>query len=291
MRWVQEEQQPTAGLSRCLDSIACGSVERHKNGEISASERRVPQPAASSQTSTERLTAGSSTSYAGGRSTRLIVSPPKSGTRQRSSGTIITRSPRNNRNAASWSCSSTGNESHRMQHQLGQRRGHRFNFRPAAESGHVSHELAIEHNGWWSKGRTSWCCSIQSPELGRAYNNASPAWADPVLRGDQIRRCLPAQALPGGRATSGGSRCIIATAMVGDQVTGDWSFRVQGHRQRRRLKLDRKIARRRFPAVDVNPSGTRKDELLLSPTSSLCARARAMGAWIPGYRPADVAAA
>ena len=32
------------------------------------------------------------------------------------------------------------------------------------------------------------------------------------------------------------------------------------------LKLDRKIAERRvFPAVDVNPSGTRKDELLMSP--------------------------
>ena len=32
------------------------------------------------------------------------------------------------------------------------------------------------------------------------------------------------------------------------------------------LKLDRKIAESRvFPAVDVNPSGTRKDELLLSP--------------------------
>ncbi len=32
------------------------------------------------------------------------------------------------------------------------------------------------------------------------------------------------------------------------------------------LKLDRKIAERRvFPAIDVNPSGTRKDELLLCP--------------------------
>ena len=32
------------------------------------------------------------------------------------------------------------------------------------------------------------------------------------------------------------------------------------------LKLDRKIADKRvFPAVDVNPSGTRKEELLLSP--------------------------
>jgi transcription termination factor Rho len=32
------------------------------------------------------------------------------------------------------------------------------------------------------------------------------------------------------------------------------------------LKLDRKIADKRiFPAIDVNPSGTRKEELLLSP--------------------------
>ena len=32
------------------------------------------------------------------------------------------------------------------------------------------------------------------------------------------------------------------------------------------LKLDRKIADRRvFPAIDVDPSGTRKEELLLSP--------------------------
>jgi hypothetical protein len=32
------------------------------------------------------------------------------------------------------------------------------------------------------------------------------------------------------------------------------------------LKLDRKIAERRvFPAVDIGPSGTRKDELLLAP--------------------------
>jgi transcription termination factor Rho len=32
------------------------------------------------------------------------------------------------------------------------------------------------------------------------------------------------------------------------------------------LKLDRKIADKRiFPAVDVDPSGTRKEELLLSP--------------------------
>ena len=32
------------------------------------------------------------------------------------------------------------------------------------------------------------------------------------------------------------------------------------------MKLDLKISERRvFPAVDVNPSGTRKDELLLSP--------------------------
>jgi|GEM_PF-4562510 len=38
------------------------------------------------------------------------------------------------------------------------------------------------------------------------------------------------------------------------------------------LKLDRRISERRvFPAVDVNPSGTRKDELLLAPEEARCA--------------------
>ena len=66
---------------------------------------------------------------------------------------------------------------------------------------------------------------------------------------------------------NGGSLTIIATAMVETGSTGDTvifeEFKGTGNAE---LKLDRKIAERRvFPAVDVNPSGTRKDELLLNP--------------------------
>ena len=65
----------------------------------------------------------------------------------------------------------------------------------------------------------------------------------------------------------GGSLTIIATVLVEtgsrmDDVIFE-EFKGTGNAE---LKLDRKISERRvFPAVDVNPSGTRKDELLLAP--------------------------
>jgi transcription termination factor Rho len=65
----------------------------------------------------------------------------------------------------------------------------------------------------------------------------------------------------------GGSLTIFATALVETGSTGDSvifeEFKGTGNAE---LKLDRKIADRRvFPAVDVTISGTRKEELLLSP--------------------------
>ena len=54
---------------------------------------------------------------------------------------------------------------------------------------------------------------------------------------------------------------MVETGSAGDTVIFE-EFKGTGNAE---LKLDRKIAERRvFPAVDVNPSGTRKDELLLS---------------------------
>src|SRR5262249_10073958 len=65
----------------------------------------------------------------------------------------------------------------------------------------------------------------------------------------------------------GGSLTIIATAMVETGSAGDTvifeEFKGTGNAE---LKLDRKIAdKRTFPAVDVDQSSTRKEELLLSP--------------------------
>ena len=55
---------------------------------------------------------------------------------------------------------------------------------------------------------------------------------------------------------------MVETGSAGDTVIFE-EFKGTGNAE---LKLDRKISERRvFPAVDVNPSGTRKDELLLSP--------------------------
>jgi transcription termination factor Rho len=104
---------------------------------------------------------------------------------------------------------------------------------------------------------------------GRAYNNASPA-SGRILSGgvDSTALYPPKRFLGAARNIEfGGSLTIIATAMVETGSTGDTvifeEFKGTGNAE---LKLDRKIAERRvFPAVDVNPSGTRKDELLLSP--------------------------
>ncbi|MFM9377719.1 transcription termination factor Rho [Gordonia sp. VNK21] len=105
--------------------------------------------------------------------------------------------------------------------------------------------------------------------LGRAYNNASPASGRILSGGVDSTALYPPKRFLGAARNieNGGSLTIVATAMVETGSTGDTvifeEFKGTGNAE---LKLDRKIAERRvFPAVDVNPSGTRKDELLLSP--------------------------
>jgi transcription termination factor Rho len=104
--------------------------------------------------------------------------------------------------------------------------------------------------------------------LGRAYNNASPASGRILSGGVDSTALYPPKRFLGAARNieDGGSLTIIATAMVETGSTGDTvifeEFKGTGNAE---LKLDRKISERRvFPAVDVNPSGTRKDELLLS---------------------------
>ena len=105
--------------------------------------------------------------------------------------------------------------------------------------------------------------------LGRAYNNASPASGRILSGGVDSTALYPPKRFLGAARNieGGGSLTIIATAMVETGSTGDTvifeEFKGTGNAE---LKLDRKISERRvFPAVDVNPSGTRKDELLLPP--------------------------
>ncbi|WP_257202395.1 transcription termination factor Rho [Corynebacterium cystitidis] len=105
--------------------------------------------------------------------------------------------------------------------------------------------------------------------LGRAYNNSSPASGRILSGGVDSNALYPPKRFLGAARNieEGGSLTIVATAMVETGSAGDTvifeEFKGTGNAE---LKLDRKIAERRvFPAVDVNPSGTRKDELLLVP--------------------------
>ena len=105
--------------------------------------------------------------------------------------------------------------------------------------------------------------------LGRAYNNSSPASGRILSGGVDSNALYPPKRFLGAARNieNGGSLTIVATAMVETGSAGDTvifeEFKGTGNAE---LKLDRRIAERRvFPAVDVNPSGTRKDELLLVP--------------------------
>ncbi|MFZ2526204.1 MAG: transcription termination factor Rho [Rhodococcus sp. (in: high G+C Gram-positive bacteria)] len=105
--------------------------------------------------------------------------------------------------------------------------------------------------------------------LGRAYNNSSPASGRILSGGVDSTALYPPKRFLGAARNieNGGSLTIIASALVETGSTGDTvifeEFKGTGNAE---LKLDRKIAERRvFPAVDVNLSSTRKDELLMSP--------------------------
>jgi transcription termination factor Rho len=105
--------------------------------------------------------------------------------------------------------------------------------------------------------------------LSRAYNLATPASGRILSGGVDSTALYPPKRFFGAARNieDGGSLTILATALVDtgsrmDEVifeefkgTGNWE-----------LRLDRKTADKRiFPAIDIPASGTRKEELLLTP--------------------------
>ncbi len=105
--------------------------------------------------------------------------------------------------------------------------------------------------------------------LGRAYNLAAPASGRILSGGVDSTALYPPKRFLGAARNieGGGSLTIFATALVETGSTMDTvifeEFKGTGNAE---LKLDRKLAdKRMFPAVDVDASSTRKDELLLSP--------------------------
>ncbi|WP_254003973.1 transcription termination factor Rho [Corynebacterium mastitidis] len=141
--------------------------------------------------------------------------------------------------------------------------------RPPSEHTAVA-ELAIERaKRLVEQGRDVVVLLDSITRLGRAYNNSSPASGRILSGGVDSNALYPPKRFLGAARNieNGGSLTIIATAMVETGSAGDTvifeEFKGTGNAE---LKLDRKISERRvFPAVDVGPSGTRKDELLLAP--------------------------
>ncbi|WP_030268013.1 transcription termination factor Rho [Streptomyces sp. NRRL B-24484] len=103
--------------------------------------------------------------------------------------------------------------------------------------------------------------------LGRAYNLAAPASGRILSGGVDSTALYPPKKFFGAARNieNGGSLTILATALVetgsrADEVVFE-EFKGTGNME---LKLDRKLSDKRiFPAVDVDASSTRKEEILL----------------------------
>ena len=105
--------------------------------------------------------------------------------------------------------------------------------------------------------------------LGRAYNLAAPASGRILSGGVDSAALYPPKKFFGAARNieEGGSLTILATALVEtgskmDEVIFE-EFKGTGNME---LRLSRQLADKRiFPAVDINASGTRREENLLSP--------------------------
>jgi transcription termination factor Rho len=140
--------------------------------------------------------------------------------------------------------------------------------RPADDHTQVA-ELCIERaKRLVERGRDVVILLDSITRLGRAYNLAAPASGRILSGGIDSAALYPPKRFFGAARNieDGGSLTIIATALIEtgskmDEVIFE-EFKGTGNME---LRLDRKMEQKRiFPAVDVQASGTRREELLLT---------------------------
>ncbi|MEL3945580.1 transcription termination factor Rho [Streptomyces sp. LNU-CPARS28] len=106
--------------------------------------------------------------------------------------------------------------------------------------------------------------------LCRAYNNSAASGGRTLSGGVDAGSVQGPKRLFGAArlAEEGGSLTILATALVDTgSRADDYYFEELKSTGNMELRLDRTLADRRvFPAIDVTPSGTRREELLVPPT-------------------------
>ncbi|MCL1592898.1 MAG: transcription termination factor Rho [Actinomycetia bacterium] len=141
--------------------------------------------------------------------------------------------------------------------------------RPAEEGTQVS-ELAVERAKRMVEMGTDVVILLDSiTRLARAHNLATPASGRILSGGVDSTALYPPKRFFGAARNieEGGSLTIIGTALVEtgsrmDDVIFE-EFKGTGNME---LRLDRKLADKRiYPAIDIEPSGTRREELLMDP--------------------------
>jgi transcription termination factor Rho len=141
--------------------------------------------------------------------------------------------------------------------------------RPAEEHTHVA-ELAIERaKRMVERGEDVVIILDGITRLARAYNLSAPATGRIMSGGVDSGALYPPKKFFGAARNieNGGSLTVMATALIDtgskmDEVIFE-EFKGTGNAE---LKLDRRLADKRiFPAIDIDASGTRKEELLLVP--------------------------
>ena len=139
--------------------------------------------------------------------------------------------------------------------------------RPAEEGTQVS-ELAIERaKRMVEMGQDVVVLLDSITRLARAHNLAAPASGRVLSGGVDSTALYPPKRFFGAARNieEGGSLTIIGTALVEtgsrmDEVIFE-EFKGTGNME---LRLDRKLADKRiYPAIDIEPSGTRREELLM----------------------------
>jgi transcription termination factor Rho len=139
--------------------------------------------------------------------------------------------------------------------------------RPAEDHTQVA-ELAIERaKRLVEEGRDVVILLDSITRLGRAYNLAAPASGRILSGGIDSAALYPPKRFFGAARNieEGGSLTVIATALIDtgskmDEVIFE-EFKGTGNME---LRLDRRMEQKRiFPAIDIQASGTRREELLL----------------------------
>jgi transcription termination factor Rho len=139
--------------------------------------------------------------------------------------------------------------------------------RPAEDHTQVA-ELAVERaKRLVEQGRDVVILLDSITRLGRAYNLAAPASGRILSGGIDSAALYPPKRFFGAARNieEGGSLTVIATALIDtgskmDEVIFE-EFKGTGNME---LRLDRRMEQKRiFPALDIQASGTRREELLL----------------------------